>query len=157
MKLRLMLFIATVFLTSCNFIHTKKLNGNANIQPLTRGHFDLMPKCVNAWTALVEEWKLNGGGVKSSINLTRMQLQEDKASKLALIIRKAWAYQKEIGYAEKASETGRWPIVHEDWLVATYAPYSKSILPLDCEPTFWLSNILRKEAFFFRGKVKRSG
>ena len=50
--------------------------------------------CVVAWETLLDDWEQNGGGILASLSQMRVQIESDRISNFARLVRNAWASQK---------------------------------------------------------------
>lgn len=103
---KFILFFTLIF-TICSCSNSYKISSNESFdqdQIIPDKYFDSQIACFSYWQKLTDEWKFNGGGLKSSIAETRYQIAGDKKSKLAKLIRETWLNQK-----QPESTFGYWP------------------------------------------------
>lgn len=116
-------------------------------------YVDHVNACAADWARLLNEWEGNGGGIHGSVWTAREQIEQDKKSKFAKIVRKIWAAQKVRNFDSVVF--GHWPISDDAMTEATYWPsratsgYMASILPYDCaalgamRPLLWDRMVIR--------------
>lgn len=119
--------------------------GEGGPQVLPENYFSSTSSCISSWSSLFASWEQNGGGVKNSIFLTRKQVANDKKSRFAAIVRKAWSLQKE---PVRGVQLGSWPIEEkEEHRVIEYF-YSSigDAVPSECQIFDWVGSDLWREA-----------
>jgi len=116
------------------------------VEELPRDYFALQSRCETAWAALIDDWHAHGGGIADSLGETRRKIAEDQQSRLAKIVKRAWASQRD-EYAMEKGVFGQWPL--GKW---RYRSVIESIrftpedgIPSDCETAAWLQDLLWSE------------
>lgn len=109
----LAILIALLLLSSCA-IGSQGSRGRSLVAKGDEGlllpRFDQQAQCYNGWDRLVTAWEANGGGFKSSLKATRLQISNDGASSFARIVRGVWGAQKE----RSSLKFGSWPVERAD-------------------------------------------
>ena len=98
--------------------------------------------CVGSWERLLDEWKSNGGGLRSSMADTRQQIAQDQKSEFANLVRAAWAAQSS---GDNKPELGQWPLPADSYRSVMAAVPSKGFVPRDCAVPIYLDNWLFRE------------
>lgn len=95
--------------------------------------------CVVAWETLLDDWEQNGGGILASLSQMRVQIESDRISNFARLVRNAWASQK---VARDKSQLGALPISDEQYRHATSAVYESAgeFMVDDCRVPIYLDN-----------------
>lgn len=95
-------------------------------------------QCVEAWTALLDDWKREGGGIVDSMVSTRTQLAKDQKSAFAKIVRAAWKRQSH----RSAGHFGDWPITSDSARKVSLSIDASGYVPKACEAPIWLDDWL---------------
>lgn len=116
-------------------------------------YVDNVNECSDEWAKLLDEWESNGGGIRDSMWMARQQIEKDKKSRFAKIVRKIWETQKLRNFDGVAF--GEWPIPDGAMMETVWKPsrntgrYMSGILPHDCaelgalRPLFWDRMVIR--------------
>ena len=98
--------------------------------------------CVGSWEKLLDDWKSNGGGIRSSLAETRRQIAQDQGSRFASLVRATWAAQSS---GRNGRELGQWPLPADSYRSVVIAVPAKGLVPHDCEVPIYLDNWLYRE------------
>ena len=99
--------------------------------------------CVESWERLLDDWKSNGGGLRSSMGETRGQIAQDDSSKFASLVRATWAAQTS---SRNQLDLGQWPIPEGYYRSVAAVVRPESLVPRDCEVPIYLDNWLFRES-----------
>ena len=94
----------------------------------------------------MSEWRANGGGIKDSIKATRVQITSDRQSRIAALVRRAWAAQDQ-EQARSINDIGHWPVGIEEsrHVTASVVFASEDRIPTECQSLAWLDSYLWDE------------
>lgn len=74
-----MSFIAIFFSTCAGCVLKEAVNSKE--ESLNRENQIELARCDKVWMKIMDEWRMNGGGLKSSVQETRTQIERDEKSR----------------------------------------------------------------------------
>ena len=98
--------------------------------------------CAGSWETLLNDWKSRGGGIRSSLEETRLQIAQDENSQFSKLVRATWAVQTS---GRNRLELGQWPLPENSYRSVVIAVHPKGLVPRDCEAPIYLGNWLFQE------------
>ena len=148
MKKILTFFISAILAAACGACATKSEWQDGEGGSLEDVAQEEIVRCDRMWVTIMDEWRKNGGGFKSSLQETRRHIENDKSSKFSRYVRATWVAQDS---SEEYSGMKRWPLTNEDrYLVSeAFSRANSGILPKGCS-TIMLDAVLWKELHLSR-------